>query len=236
MQPGYWSLAFASGAYEFFSPLNYFEALSEAIRDAKLSQGEHVLDAGSGMGSLIPLCQPWLKQGGKLVCMDIDSKGLSGTLKRAESLGVAQSVEVREADFTQASNFRSTEFDVILSLFSLYTISDESGRLRTLQNFYSALKNDGRMILEVPSMDYNANSILNDARNRFETTIFQKLRSELRNFFLLKWLIKLQKNLENGVFHKFKEDEVIQLLLKVGFRDVLVRKIYGGNALMVSCR
>lgn len=236
MKPGYWTLAFASGAYDFFCPLNYTEALADGLKEAKLSVGDLALDAGSGMGSLIPLCRNWLKQGGHLVCMDIDPKGLSATTARANALGVLTSVQVREANFTHSNVFKSAEFDAVLSLFSLYAVSDEGGRLRTLQNFYMTLKIGGRIVLEVPSMDYNAEAILLDSRLRFERSLWQKFNTSLRNFLLLKWLKRLQKNLDAGVFHKFKEDEVKNLLAKVGFKEVAVRRIYGGNALIVTGR
>jgi ubiquinone/menaquinone biosynthesis C-methylase UbiE len=236
MKPGYWSIAFASGAYDFFCPLNYTEALADGLKEAKLTAGEHALDAGSGMGSLIPLCDDWLKQGGHLVCMDVDTKGLSATASRAEALGVSKSVEIRESDFTQSSSFKASEFDAVLSLFSLYAVSDEGGRLRTVQNFYTTLKNGGRLVLQVPSMDYNAKAILADSRKRFETSFVSKAVTQLRNVLLLKWLTRIQKNLDAGVFHKFKEDEIKNLLSKVGFKEIAIRKIYAGNALMVTCR
>ena len=236
MKSNYWSYAFSSGAYDFFSPMNYNAALEEAFLEARLKPTDVVLDAGSGMGSLIPICSNWLKKGGKLVCMDIDQKGLSATSRRAEILGFNRNVSIREGDFTQLKFFNTDEFDVILSLFSLYAVSDEGGRQRTLQNFYLSLKSGGRIVLEVPSMDYAAISILKDARERFEQTLSQKVKAALRNLLLLKWLTKLQRNLDAGVFHKFSEDELKLLLVKVGFTDVQIRKTYGGNALLATAQ
>lgn len=235
-KPGYWSLAFASGAYDFFSPLNYNAALEEALREANLKPTDVVLDAGCGMGSLIPICADWLKNGGRLVCMDIEPKGLSAAKRRAETLGFESNVSTKQSDFTQASNFKSEDFDVILSLFSLYPVSDEGPRQRALQNFFSSLKSGGKLVLEVPSMDYTATSILQDARVRFEKTFAQKTKAILRNILLLKWLSRIQKNLESGVFHKFSEAELKMLLSKVGFGDIQVRKTYGGNALLAIAK
>jgi ubiquinone/menaquinone biosynthesis C-methylase UbiE len=233
-KPGYWSLAFASGAYDFFSPFNYNAALEEAAKEANLKPTDVVLDAGSGMGSLIPMCGSWLKKGGKLVCMDIDQKGLSAAKRRAEALGFENNVSTKEADFTQSGEFKPDEFDVVLSLFSLYAVTDEVGRQRALQNFYSTLKVGGKFILEVPSMDYAATSILRDARERFEKTVAQKIKANVRNILLIKWLKRLQGNLDSGVFHKFSVEELKSLLSKTGFKEIQIRKTYGGNALLAT--
>lgn len=231
-KPGYWSLAFATGAYDFFSPLNYNSALEEALNEARLKPTDLVLDAGSGMGSLIPLCANWLKQGGRLVCMDVDEKGLSATKRRTENSGFDRNVSTIEGDFTQKVHFKSEEFDVVFSLFSLYAVADEGGRQRALQNFYSTLKVGGKIIVEVPSMDYSATAILQDARQRFETTFARKLKANIRNILLIKWLKKLQGNLDSGVFHKFSAEELKSVLLKTGFKEIQIRTTYGGNALL----
>lgn len=230
----YWSLAFASGAYEFFSPANYNDALLEAVREANLGVNDLVLDAGSGMGSLIPLCLEWLRSGGRLVCMDIDPKGLSATRRRAELLNFGDFVEIRQGDFTVESQFVPETFDVILSLFSLYAVADAGKRQRTLNNFYSALKQGGRFVLEVPSRDYSANSILKHAREKFETTTIQKVKANIRNILLKKWLSRLQSNLDSGAFHKFSEDELKLALSSAGFKKITIRKTYGGNAYLAS--
>jgi ubiquinone/menaquinone biosynthesis C-methylase UbiE len=140
MKPGFWSLAFATGAYDFFSPENYGDALKDAIECAELKPGQLVLDAGSGMGSIIPMCESWLRGGGKLVCVDLDRKGISATKRRVEVMRLSDCVEATELDFTKEGWASEGRFQAVLCLFSLYAVSDSGLREKALRNFYNSLE------------------------------------------------------------------------------------------------
>lgn len=235
MKTGYWSLAFASGAYDFFSPKNYEDALRNALECAELKPGQVVLDAGSGMGSIIPMCESWLRKGGKLVCVDIDQKGISATKRRVETLRLSDSVEVIDMDFTKEAWPSERRFHSVLCLFSLYAVSDSGSREKALRNFYNNLENGGRLVVAVPSVKYSADSIIRDARARFEKGLWKSIKTSIRNILLRKWLRRIQMNLESGAFHAFSAEEIKDTLSRHGFRNVAIKETYGGNAIIATC-
>ncbi len=144
-------------------------------------------------------------------------------------------VEATELDFTKEGWASEGRFQAVLCLFSLYAVSDSGLREKALRNFYNSLENGGRLVVAVPSVKYNADSIIGDARIRFERGLWKRIKASIRNLLLRKWLRRIQLNLKSGAFHAFSTEEITDVLARCGFRSIMVKETYGGNAIIATC-
>lgn len=110
---------------------------------------EHVLDVGCGRGLLLLGAAQRLTTG-TAVGVDIWSKiDLSGnrpeaTLENARRAGVAERVEVRDADAQQLP-FADASFDAIVSSLVLHNIPSDEGRRQAVREIARVLKPGGRV-------------------------------------------------------------------------------------------
>jgi ubiquinone/menaquinone biosynthesis C-methylase UbiE len=238
---GYWSLVFKTGVYDRFMPLNYNLALKEAFFLLTPAPQDHVLDAGCGSGSLFLHAVSWLRNGGRMTAIDIDAEGIQAAAFRARELDIAVSVSLRTADLTVCAESERQMYDGVLSLFSLYVIPGNEKRLNALKNIVSWLKPQGRLVLTVPSENYNAkmiikNTIKIESEQRLGNPLYRAFRRLVILPIVKKWLAKIQQNLENDTFHKFTKEELLALLISVGLKPEQIIETYGGSAYHVVAK
>jgi ubiquinone/menaquinone biosynthesis C-methylase UbiE len=112
---------------------------------------ERVLDVGCGRGLLL-LDAARRLSGGRAIGVDIWSRiDLSGnrpeaTLENARRAGVAERVEVKDADAQQLP-FADASFDVIVSSLVLHNIPSREGRQQAVREIARVLKPGGRVAL-----------------------------------------------------------------------------------------
>jgi SAM-dependent methyltransferase len=110
---------------------------------------ERVLDVGCGRGLLLLGAAQRLTTG-KAIGVDIWSRiDLSGnrpeaTLENARRAGVAERVEVRDADAQQLP-FADASFDAIVSSLVLHNIPSDAGRRQAVREIARVLKPGGRV-------------------------------------------------------------------------------------------
>jgi arsenite methyltransferase len=112
---------------------------------------EHVLDVGCGRGLLLLGAAQRLTSG-KAVGVDIwsnvdlSSNRPEATLENARRAGVADRVEVKNADAQQLP-FADASFDVVLSSLVLHNIPSREGRQQAVREIARVLKSGGRIAL-----------------------------------------------------------------------------------------
>lgn len=114
-------------------------------------RNENVLDVGCGRGLLLLAAAQRAPQG-RAVGVDIWSNvDLSGnrpeaTLENARRAGVADRVEVHNADAQQLP-FADASFDVVISSLVLHNIPSRQGRQQAVREIARVLKPDGRVAI-----------------------------------------------------------------------------------------
>jgi SAM-dependent methyltransferase len=112
---------------------------------------EHVLDIGCGRGLLLIGAARRLTTG-KAVGVDIwsnvdlSSNRPDATLENARRAGVAERVEVKDAD-AQKLPFADDSFDVVISSLVLHNIPSRQGRQQAVREIARVLKSNGRVAI-----------------------------------------------------------------------------------------
>jgi arsenite methyltransferase len=112
---------------------------------------EQVLDVGCGRGRLLIGAAKRL-EAGHAVGVDIwplaeqNHDGAEATLENARIEGVAERVELKNADARELP-FPDTSFDVIVSSLAIHTISDAAGRESAIREMARVLKPGGQLAL-----------------------------------------------------------------------------------------
>ena len=104
------------------------EEYTQFVENAGFKPGWHVLDAGCGAGSFLPLIAEQVGATGKLTAVDLAPENVELTRERIEGWGLANVVEVREASILELP-FEDNAFDgVWCANVSQYLAEEELDR------------------------------------------------------------------------------------------------------------
>jgi SAM-dependent methyltransferase len=142
---------------------------------------ERVLDVGCGRGLLLIEAAKRLSRG-RAVGVDVwNSKDQwdnrpDATLSNAEREGVAERIEVREAD-ARSLPFEDGTFDVVVSSFVIHNIRDKADQARAVREIARVLRPSGRvMILDIEGTRRYVDELrrvgLIDVRRRHTSPLF----------------------------------------------------------------
>lgn len=134
-----------------YSKLGKFRHRDRLMKLAALRGHERVLDVGTGRGLLAVGAAKQLPQG-SVVGIDIwktedlsrNARAMTEAVIQAE--GVADRVEIREADATQLP-FENETFDAVISNLCLHNIYNVPGRQKAIQEIARVLKPGGRAVI-----------------------------------------------------------------------------------------
>jgi SAM-dependent methyltransferase len=121
------------------------------IRALRLQGDEHVLDVGCGRG-LVLCAVAKLLTTGRAVGVDVwrsaDMSGNSASAARENAVreGVADRVEIREADMRELP-FADASFDVVLASLAIHNIDSRAGRAAAIAEIARVLRPGGRVVI-----------------------------------------------------------------------------------------
>ena len=223
------SLAARSGLYDLFMPINYDLSLKKSWHIAGVNPEDIVADVGCGSGRLIDHACDDAHKLKQYLAIDNDPKVLQVAKRRRFKGSISYECE----DITQAGGKFFATCDVVLCLYTFYTIDPKQQR-QALKNLSRMLKVGGRLILTVPSNTYQVKKILADARSqdRHSGMCKRVVNAVVIYPLLRKWLSKIESNIASGEFSSFDAKIFTGELLKYGFSDVEAHETYGGNAII----
>ncbi|MBC8286181.1 MAG: class I SAM-dependent methyltransferase [Nitrospinae bacterium] len=234
----YWSVGFQSRLYDRLSPESYFESMRRVVAVLPDRQSLNLLDAGCGSGLLLQFLAGRIREGMAYTGIDILKTGVAQALLRARELGVADRVSCFQSDLT--SSLAGQKFDVVVGHFSLYTLATSEKRQEALANLKSLIKPDGLLILANPSVDYDADSIIEESiqlvRNRhgfLASLIKQTLVYPFTKAIGLRFI---QKQLRSGEWKAYTRDEFSQEMTEAGFSVQHIEEVYAGSAFLATAR
>jgi SAM-dependent methyltransferase len=229
---GFWSTWFRLGAYDFLMPINYDHSIRDALAWVIPRTRGRLVDFGCGNGRLLVHAAPWLKTGATYLGVDIDEAGLRAARRRASQLGIARQVTFAKRDIREPEPLPS-RFDCGLAHYSIYTLGAAEDRAAALTNLTALLVPGARATVSVPSERYRIAAIIADARRaEDERTDAGTLTRKLRKhglYRLSKWAMhSIERQLDEGRFHRFTRSELADALSQAGFTEISVVEGYGG--------
>lgn len=136
--------------------------VKKALRKIALQIPENavVLDAGSGFGQYSwRMCR--MNREWKIDAVDINSEQIEDCTDFFNKSGLSDRVRFREGDLTLLKNHVS--YDLVLSVDVMEHIKDD---VLVFENFYTALKNNGILLISTPS-DKGGSDVHNDNDKSF---------------------------------------------------------------------
>jgi len=232
----YWRVGFRSSLYDRLSPESYFESMRRVVAALPDGKSLNLLDAGCGSGLLLHFLAEHIREGMLYTGLDILKPGVEQALLRAEGLGIANRVSCFQSDLTSTFPLDGQKFDVVVGHFSLYTLASSEKRQEALANMKAAMKPEGLLILANPSVDYDADSIIEESvrlvrdRHGFMASLIR--RCLIYPFTKTIGLRFIQKQLRLGEWKAYTREELTEEMERAGFVVQAIEDVYAGSAFL----
>ena len=132
-------------AYTFDNPIRKLFHEPSKMLGPYVKKGMHVMDVGCGMGFFSIGMAKLIGDEGRVFSIDLQSKMLDTTAKRARRAGVDQRIELRQC--TPDDLGIDEEVDFILTFYMVHEVNDQSDFFRQLR---SCLRPGGRILIAEP--------------------------------------------------------------------------------------
>jgi SAM-dependent methyltransferase len=212
-------------------------------------QQASILDASCGTGNFEHILSEYLLEhpfGGPKKVFGIDSS--KTMLARArQKYYPAVNVAFEDADLNQRIPATEGEYDVVVSINTLYAVENPE---KTLREFFRALRKGGRCVLVTPKQGFENGLILKaHAKSQKDDTFWEKAHaSEERERALIHEAIQDKDTAEmmlmvarynrlimrNDPFHFFRQDQLLKLLQEIGFTISLKSFTYAHQAHLIT--
>ena len=232
----YWSVGFQSRLYDRLSPESYFESMRRVVAFLPEGKSLNLLDAGCGSGLLLRFLEARIREGLVYTGTDFLKSGVGQALLRAQELGIADRVSCFQLDLTSLLPMEGQKFDVVVGHFSLYTLASNELRQLALKNLKAVIKAEGVLILANPSVDYDADSIIEQSvrlvreHNGFLASLIKQYL--VYPFTKAIGLRFIQKQLSSGKWQAYTREEFSQEMERAGFAVQHIEEVYAGSAFL----
>ena len=236
----YWSVGFQSRLYDRLSPESYFESMRRLVAAIPEGKSLRLLDAGCGSGLLLRFLSERIRDGMVYTGVDLLKTGVEQALLRAQELGISNRVSYFKSDLTTSFPMNGENFDVVVGHFSLYTLASNEKRQKALENLKTVMKPGGMLILANPSVDYDADSIIDESvrlvrdRHGFLASLIKQ--ALIYPFTKTIGLRFIQKQLRVGEWKAYTREEFSQEIERAGFVVQHIEEVYAGSAFLVVAR
>lgn len=230
----YWSIGFQSKLYDRLSPESYFESMRRVVAGLPAGESLSLLDAGCGSGLLLQFLEARIRKGLVYTGTDLLKSGVDRALLRAQELGIADRVSCFQSDLTSPLPAGGEKFDVVVGHFCLYTLASDDSRRLALENLKSVMKSEGHLILVNPSVNYDADSIIEQSiqliRERHGFLISLVKQFMIYPFTKAIGLRFIQKQLRLKKWKAYTSEEFSQEMERAGFEVQHMEDVYAGSA------
>jgi ubiquinone/menaquinone biosynthesis C-methylase UbiE len=137
------SLGFMSKYYDMLTPAERSRWRRKQIALVELKEGENVLEAGCGTGSLSILAKLAVGDTGRVWGIDITSKMINKAKEKARNYKL--DIDFESASVTELP-FPDERFDVVISTLMFHHLPPRTKK-EGLKEIYRVLKRDGRFFL-----------------------------------------------------------------------------------------
>ncbi len=195
------------------------------------------MDEGCGSGLLLRFLAGRIREGMIYTGVDLLKAGVEQTLLRAQELGIASQVSCFKSNLTVYIQQDGEKFDVVVGHFSLYTLASDEMRQEALANLKTVMKPGGMLILANPSIDYDADSIIDESvrlvkgRHGFFASLVKQV--VIYPFTKAIGLRFIQKQLRGGEWKAYTREEFSREIEKAGFGVQHIEEVYAGSAFLV---
>jgi len=233
--------------YDALNLLRPYQQLQQTvIASLKLLPGQIILDAATGTGNL----GWWIQKGGglngaRIIGVDFSEEMLALAGEKCEGMAV----DFKKCDLNQSLPFADVYFHQIVSVNTLYALSDPE---KILSEFHRVLKPGGRIILINPKKGYENGLILKaHCRDGGPDELWLDAHaSEVKERELVfkavndyetaaKFLSIASFNREiaaNRQFYFFEEQSLLDMFYKKDFFWVKSSRAYAGQAIAITAR
>ena len=138
-------------AYTFDNPIRKLFQDPQKMLKAYVKEGMRVMDVGCGMGFFSIGMAKMIGDRGRVFCVDLQSKMLATTAKRARRAGVDQRLEFIQC--TPDSLGISEKMDFILTFYMVHEVNDQHHFFKQLR---SSLASGGQILTAEPRFHVSA--------------------------------------------------------------------------------
>lgn len=187
-----------------------YQIRDTVLQNARVSQGNTVLDIGCGDGLIAFGALPRVGEQGKVIFCDISQNLLDHCHTLAQQMGVLNRCQFLQASADNLHMIESNSVDVVTARSVLVYVQDKK---QAFQEFYRVLKPRGRLSIfePIPSFMYpEPPNILCGYDVTPMMPIAKKLRAVYEQF----------QSAQTGSLSDFTERDLLKLLENVGFTEV----------------
>ena len=134
--------------YLLASPLRRLLQDPEEIMRPYVTEGMSVLDVGCGMGFFSLPLAALVGGAGKVICVDVQEKMISGLVRRAEKTGLSARIDAR---ICGTNSLDVGDLDGSIDFAMLFALVHEvPDKERLFSEVYTTMKHDGEVLLAEP--------------------------------------------------------------------------------------
>lgn len=210
--------------------------LSDIRHIIKGRDNQNWLDAGCGPGTMIDVILSCVNGYNSILGLDFDGVMLDQATRR---LANNPNIEIQIGDLSGPLNLKNDSFDsIIANLVLSYIIifnNQHVGKdalVGVLKEMYRLLKKDGIIVWTTPVENVNFFKVFLASWRQ----VFNPLTPQYVYYGpqVLAYANKIQSKGKRHIYHFLPEEELMEIMISIGFSDVSIKKTFAGQAYLIS--